>query len=34
VTIIYNFVPITPLIRQFFADRIIISAAAVYRTEY
>jgi hypothetical protein len=34
VTIIYNFVPITPLIQQFFANNIIISAAAVYRTEY
>jgi len=33
VTIRYNFVPITPLIRQF-APNIIISAAAVYRTEY
>ena len=34
VTIIYNFVPITPLIQQFFANNIVISAAAVYRTEY
>ena len=34
VTIIYNFVPITPLIQQFFANNIIISAAAIYRTEY
>ena len=34
VTIIYNFVPITPLIQQFFANRIVISAAAIYRTEY
>jgi hypothetical protein len=33
VTIRYNFVPITPLIRQF-APNLIISAAAVYRTEY
>jgi hypothetical protein len=34
VTIRYNFVPITPLMQQFFANNIIISAAAVYRTEY
>jgi len=34
VTIIYNFVPITPLIQQFFANNIVISAAAIYRTEY
>jgi Flp pilus assembly protein TadG len=33
VTIRYNFVPITPLIRQF-ASNLVISAAAVYRTEY
>jgi len=33
VTIRYNFVPITPLIAQF-AGNIVISAAAVYRTEY
>jgi Flp pilus assembly protein TadG len=33
VTIRYNFVPFTPLIRQF-AGNILISAAAVYRTEY
>ena len=34
VTIRYNFVPITPLIRQITANGIIISAAATYRTEY
>lgn len=34
VTIIYNFVPITPLIQQFTANQIVVSAAAVYRTEY
>jgi hypothetical protein len=34
VTIIYNFVPITPLIRQWIANKIVITAAAVYRTEY
>jgi hypothetical protein len=33
VTIHYNFVPITPLIRQF-ASNIPIRASAVYRTEY
>ena len=33
VTIRYTFVPFTPLIRQF-AGSILISAAAVYRTEY
>jgi len=33
VTIRYDFVPITPLIAQF-AGNIVISAAAVYRTEY
>ena len=33
VTIRYDFVPITPLIRQF-AGNIVISASAVYRTEY
>jgi Flp pilus assembly protein TadG len=33
VTIRYNFVAFTPLIRQF-AGNILISAAAVYRTEY
>jgi Flp pilus assembly protein TadG len=34
VTIRYSFVPITPLIQQAAAGRIIISAAATYRTEY
>jgi hypothetical protein len=34
VTIRYNFVPFTPLIQQFTANNIIISAAAVYSTEY
>ena len=34
VTIRFNFVPITPLIQQFIANHIIISAAAVYNTEY
>lgn len=34
VTIVYNFVPFTPLIQQFTANRIIVSAAAVYKTEY
>ena len=33
VTIRYNFVPFTPLIRQF-ASNIVITAAAVYSTEY
>jgi len=33
VTIRYNFVPITPFIKQF-ANNIIIEAAAIYRTEY
>jgi len=33
VTIRYNFVPITPLIKQF-AGNLVMSAAAVYRTEY
>jgi TadE-like protein len=33
VTIRYNFVPITPMIRQF-ASNIVILASAVYRTEY
>jgi len=33
VTIRYNFVPITPFIKQF-ATNIIIEAAAIYRTEY
>ncbi|TMC10817.1 MAG: pilus assembly protein [Chloroflexi bacterium] len=34
VTIYYNFVPFTPLIRQVTANNIIISAAATYSTEY
>jgi len=34
VTIRYNFVPITPLISQFITNNLVISAAAVYRTEY
>lgn len=34
VTIRYNFVPITPLIQQWFTNHIVIQAAAVYRTEY
>lgn len=34
VTIVYNFVPFTPLIRQFTSNRIIITASAVYKTEY
>lgn len=34
VTIRYNFVPFTPLIRQVTAGTIILSAAATYATEY
>ena len=34
VTIRYNFVPITPLLRQVTANSLIISASTVYRTEY
>jgi TadE-like protein len=34
VTIYYNFVPFTPLLRQVTANSIIISAAATYDTEY
>ena len=34
VTIRYNFVPFTPLIRQVIGTNIIISAAATYETEY
>jgi len=34
VTIVYNFVPITPLIQQWIANKIVITTAAVYRTEY
>lgn len=33
-TIRYNFVPITPLISQVVAGRIVILAYAIYRTEY
>ena len=34
VTIRYHFVPMTPLINQFITNNLVISAAAVYRTEY
>jgi hypothetical protein len=34
ITIRYNFVPFTPLIQQVFANHIVISAAATYKTEY
>ena len=34
VTIRYNFVPFTPLIQQVTANNLIISAAAIYQTEY
>jgi TadE-like protein len=34
VTIVYNFVPITPLIQQWIANKIVITTAAIYRTEY
>src|SRR2546428_10985063 len=34
VTIRYNFVPITPLLRQVTANNLVISAAATYQTEY
>jgi hypothetical protein len=34
VTIRYNFVPFTPIIQQLTANRIVISAAATYKTEY
>jgi hypothetical protein len=34
VTIRYNFVPITPLINQFITNNLVITAAAIYRTEY
>lgn len=34
VTIRYNFVPFTPLIQQVTANHIVISAAAIYKTEY
>jgi len=34
VTIVYNFVPMTPLIQQLTANQIKLKAAVVYRTEY
>lgn len=34
VTIRYNFVPLTPLIQQVTANRIVLTTYAVYRTEY
>lgn len=34
VTIRYNFVPITPLIQQVTANHLIVTAAAIYATEY
>ncbi|HEY8742233.1 MAG TPA: TadE family protein [Chloroflexota bacterium] len=34
VTVRYNFVPLTPLIQQVTANRIILTAWSVYRTEY
>ena len=34
VTIRYNFVPFTPLIQQLTANRIVITAAVTYQTEY
>lgn len=34
VTIRYNFVPITPLVGQVFQNQLILTAYAVYRTEY
>ena len=34
VTIVYNFVPITPLIQRWIANQIILTTAAVYHTEY
>jgi hypothetical protein len=34
VTIRYNFVPFTPLIQQFTANHIVITATAIYQTEY
>lgn len=34
VTIRYNFVPITPIIQQLLSNRIVISAASTYQTEY
>lgn len=34
VTIRFNFVPLTPMIQQVTANRIVLTAYAVYRTEY
>src|SRR5207245_483927 len=34
VTIVYNFVPMTPLLQQVTANQIKLKAAVVYRTEY
>jgi TadE-like protein len=34
VTIVYNFVPFTPLVQQVIGGKIIITATAVYKTEY
>jgi Flp pilus assembly protein TadG len=34
VTIVYNFVPMTPLIQQATANQVRLKAAVVYRTEY
>ncbi len=34
VTLRYNFVPLTPLIAQATANRIVLTAYAIYRTEY
>ena len=34
VTIRYNFVPLTPIIQQVAANRIVLTAWSVYRTEY
>ena len=34
ITVVYNFVPMTPLIQQVTANQIRIKAAVVYRTEY
>ena len=34
VTIRYNFVPFTPIIQQVTANHIVISATAIYQTEY
>ncbi|TME15124.1 MAG: pilus assembly protein [Chloroflexi bacterium] len=34
ITVRYNFVPLTPFVRQFTANSIILTAYTVYRTEY